>query len=196
VTVDGSVQRRTWRDTVEAASDLALLGIVTTVAALPLVTAGAAVAEASAAVRQWSTTQSLPSLADAGRRLGRGLLPGLVASIIGAGVTVLLLLNASTLARGAVPGGGPLLAATAGIAVLWLGFAGLTVVGVGSGASWLDAARSARRTSVARPWVPGALGLVVAVAGFLGLVLPIVAPLLVGYTLFALHVTAGRLAAT
>jgi len=38
-----------------------------------------------------------------------------------------------------------------------------------------------------------ALGLVVAVGGFLGLVLPFLAPVMVGYVLFALHATAHRL---
>ena len=187
-----------WRDTVTAASDLALLGILTTVAALPLITLGAAVASASTAVREFCDDERLPSLTDGLHRLRRGLLPGLAASVVGAGVTVLLLLNASALARGVVPGGAPLLVGAVAVGLLWAGFAALTIVEVGvrGGEGWLEAARSAWRTSLARPWVPIALGPVVAIAALLGLVLPFLAPVLVGYALFALHVTARRLHAT
>jgi hypothetical protein len=187
--------KRDWRDTVGAASDLALLGIVTTVAAVPLVTAGAALASASAAVREWSANERLPSLTEGLLRLRRGLLPGLAASVVGTAVTVLLLVNASALARGAVPGGPPLLVGTVVVGVLWAGFAGLTIVEVGArdGRDWLDAAGSAWRTSLARPWVPAALGSVMAIGGFIGLVLPFLAPVMVGYVLFALHATARRL---
>jgi hypothetical protein len=47
---------------------------------------------------------------------------------------------------------------------------------------------------VARPWIVLALGGVTAIALFLGLVFPIVAPLLVGYLLFGLHVLTRKLA--
>jgi hypothetical protein len=184
-----------WRDTLTAATDLALLGIVTTVAALPVVTAGAAIASASVAVREWTGNERLPSLTEGLVRLRRGLWPGLAASLVGAVATGLLLLNASALARGAVPGGTPLLVATGAVVLLWAGFAGLTIVEVGGGDGWVAAARSAWRTSVARPWVPFALGLVVAIAVFLGLVLPFLAPVLIGYALFALHISARRLRA-
>jgi hypothetical protein len=186
---------RDWRDTVGAASDLALVGIVTTIAAVPLVTAGAALAGASAAVREWSDNERLPPLTEGLRRLRRGLLSGLAASLVGAAVTVLLLLNASALARGAVPGGAPVLIGTVVVGVLWAGFAGLTVVEVGArdGRGWIEAARGAWRTSLARPWVPALLGLVVAIGTVLGLVLPFLAPVMVGYVLFALHATARRL---
>jgi hypothetical protein len=182
---------------VGAASDLALLGIATTVAAVPLVTAGAALASASVAVREWSANERMPSLTEGLARLRRGLLPGLAASLVGAAVTLLLLLNGSALARGAVPGGTPVLIGTVVVGVLWAGFAGLTLVEVGArdGRGWREAARSAGRTSLARPLVPAVLGLVVAVGGFLGLVLPFLAPVMVGYLLFALHATARRLSA-
>jgi hypothetical protein len=184
-----------WRDTLTAATDLALIGIATTLAAMPLVSAGAAVASASAAVHEWSGNERLPALTAGLRRLRRGLLPGLAASLLGVAATVVLLLNASALARGAVPGGTPLLVGTGVVAVLWAGFAGLTVVEVGAraGEGWRAAAGSAWRTSAARPWVPLALGLVIAIAVFLGLVLPFLGPVLVGYALFALHTTARRL---
>jgi hypothetical protein len=190
--------KRDWRDAVGAASDLALMGIVTTIAAVPLVTAGAALASASAAVREWSANERLPSLTEGLRRMRRGLLPGLAASLVGTAATVLLLLNGSALARGAVPGGTPILVGTAVAGLLWAGFAGLTIVEVGArdGGGWLEAARCAWRTSLARPWVPAVLGLVVAIGGFLGLVLPFLAPVMVGYVLFALHTTARRLHAT
>jgi hypothetical protein len=173
------------------------MGIVTTIAAVPLVTAGAALASASVAVREWSLNERLPSFTDGLHRMRRGLLPGLAASLVGTAVTVLLLLNASALARGAVPGGAPILVGTVVVGVLWAGFAGLTLVEVGArdGRGWLEAARCAWRTSLARPWVPAVLGSVAAVGGFLGLVLPFLAPVMVGYVLFALHATARRLRA-
>jgi hypothetical protein len=44
--------------------------------------------------------------------------------------------------------------------------------------------------------VPAVLGSVAAIGGFLGLVLPFLAPVMVGYALFALHATARRLHAS
>jgi len=196
-TEDQGGDRRDWRDSVAAASDLALIGIVATVAALPGLTAGAAVAGASAAVHEWCATERLVPPGRALRRLRSGLLPGLGAALVGVPVTALLLFNALALARGRVPGGTPLLVATAVLVVLWAGFAGLTVVEVGrrSGAGWRDAARSAGAASLARPWVPVVLGLVVGLTGLLAALLPFLTPVLFGYGLFALHVTAARLGA-
>jgi hypothetical protein len=68
--------RRDWRDTLSAASDLALLGIATALAALPVVTAGAAVAAASAATHDWCRSGRLPAARVSAQRLRRGLLPG------------------------------------------------------------------------------------------------------------------------
>ena len=77
--------RQPWRDTVRVAADLALLGIVVTAAALPVVTAGAAVATGSAALHHFLTRDRWPDGRDAWRAFRRGLLPGLGAGACAAG---------------------------------------------------------------------------------------------------------------
>ena len=52
-----------WRETVRVATDLALLGLLTVLAALPVVTAGAAVATASAAVHHYLQYDRWPAVA-------------------------------------------------------------------------------------------------------------------------------------
>ncbi|MCW6004968.1 hypothetical protein K1W54_10285, partial [Micromonospora sp. CPCC 205371] len=103
--------RRTWMDTFRNASDLALLGILTTVGSLGVVTAGAAVATASAAVHDWSADERWPEFRVTLRRYVRSLLPGIPATLVALVATALLTLNLSAIARGVVPGGGPLAAA-------------------------------------------------------------------------------------
>lgn len=190
-------QRRGWRETLTAAADLALVGIVTSVLSVFVVTAGGAVATASAGVHHWVATGDLPPAREMLRRFRRALLPGAPAGLAGIAVIGLLVLNASTLARGVVPGGVPVLVATVVVGLLVIGCVGLAVVEVGrsGGTGWRAALRRAWATSVARPWVPAALGAVALLAGFLGLALPFCAPLLVGYLLLALHAVTRRLTA-
>ena len=187
--------RRGWRATLTTAADLALLGIVTTVVSLPLVTAGGAVATASAGVHQWIVTGDVPRLDELGRRFRRAFLPGLPAGLVGLAVVALLLLNASMVSRGVVPGGVPFLFTTIVVGLLVAGFLGLVVVQVGArdGAGWLAATRSAWARSLARPWLALALGAVGAFAGFLAVSLPVTTPLVVGYLLLALHAVTHRL---
>jgi hypothetical protein len=194
---DEPAGRRGWRDTLTAAADLALLGIITTVVSAFVLTAGGAVATASAAVHHWTATGDLPPMRDLARRFRAGLLPGLPTGVVGLGLVALLLLNASMVARGVVPGGGLFLAVTVIVGVLVAGFLGLVVVYVGrlGGTGWLESVRAAWTASVARPWLPAALGAVSVLAGFLGVALPVCIPLLVGYLLLALHAVARRLAA-
>jgi hypothetical protein len=187
---------RDWRDTVSAASDLALLGIVTTLAALPVVTAGAVLGTASAAVHEWCSAERMPDPGTNLRRLRQGLLPGIGVVLATVAAVVLLGLDLAAVRSGVAPGGLPLLITTFTVILAGAGYAGLTVVEVGrsDGLGWLAAARRAYRTSVARPFVPLTLGGLVAVAGLLVLVFPPCLPLVVGYTLFGLHVVTGRLA--
>lgn len=189
-------RRRGWRETWTAAADLALLGIVTVAVSAAVLTAGGAVATASAAVHHWGDTGDLPPVRELLRRLRRAVLPGIGPGLFGVGMFALLLLNASAIARGVVPGGPPLLVATVVVSALVLGYAGLTVVEVGraGGTGWWAAMRRAWATSAARPWVPATLGAVIGLAGFLGLALPVCAPLLVGYLMLALHAVTRRLA--
>jgi hypothetical protein len=187
---------RDWRETVRNAADFALLGIVTAVAALPVVTAGAAVATASAAVHHWADHQSFPDLGTSTRRYVRGILPGAGATLVTALAAWLLVLNLGALRAGTVPGGTPLFTVTAILAVAAAGLAGLIVVQVGrhDGRGWLTAARTALRVAYERPLVlVGATG-VVALTGFVGvLVLPLLIPILLGYALVALHAVTRRL---
>jgi hypothetical protein len=194
---DEPAGRRGWRDTLTAAADLALLGILTTVVSVLVLTVGGAVATASAAVHHWIATGDLPPMRDLARRLRAAVLPGLPAGLVGLGLVALLLLNASMIARGVVPGGAVFLVVTVIVGVLVAGFLGLVVVLVGrrGGAGWLDSIREAWTASLARPWLPGALGSTSVLAGFLGVALPVCIPLLVGYLLLALHAVARRLAA-
>ncbi|TBL27887.1 hypothetical protein EYA84_27920, partial [Verrucosispora sp. SN26_14.1] len=75
--------RRDWRDTVRDAADLALVGILTVLTALPVLTAGASVGTASAAVHDWLATGSWPTARQTLSRFGRGLLPGLPVALLG-----------------------------------------------------------------------------------------------------------------
>ncbi|MEU5937444.1 hypothetical protein ABZ794_33285, partial [Micromonospora sp. NPDC047187] len=74
--------RRDWRDVARDAADLALLGILLTLAAVPLLTAAAAAGTASAAVHDWTRTGSWPSARTTVRRYGRAVLPGVPVSLL------------------------------------------------------------------------------------------------------------------
>ncbi|HET6212864.1 MAG TPA: hypothetical protein VFE14_08340 [Micromonosporaceae bacterium] len=186
--------RTDWRETMRDATDVALIGVAATLAALPLVTAGAAVASASAAIHDRCVEGSVASGGTQVSRFGRGLLPGLGAALVALGLAALVILDIRALVFGAVPGGMPVLLPTVGAAVALLGFAGLTVVEVGrrGARGWLVAARSAIGTGLRRPGLLAASAGVLALAIALGVVLPVTAPLLVGYALFALHAVARR----
>jgi hypothetical protein len=188
--------RLDWRDLVRNATDLALLGIVTTLAAVPVVTAPAAVATASAAVRFWIEHGHWPGVRPASRDFARALLPGLGALLVVAVVAGLLGLNLLALASGVVPGGTPAVLLTGALAALGAGLGGLIVVQIGdqSGRGWGAAARTAARRALARPLALLAVTGVLALAAVLcTLVLPLLTPILLGYLLFALHAVARRL---
>jgi hypothetical protein len=178
---------RDWRDTLRAAADLALLGILLTIACLPVVTAGAAVATASTAVRHFAVDDGWPRAVDIGRTFIRALIPGLVATAVALGAGALIALDLAALRSGAVPGGRPLLALTAVLAAAGAGFAGLIVVAAGSH-GWRRAVRDAAVLAAGRPATLVAATGVLAIAAVLAALLhPVVAPILVGYALYALH---------
>ncbi|WP_249714317.1 hypothetical protein [Rhizomonospora bruguierae] len=182
--------RREWRETVRNAADFALLGILTAVAAAPVVTAGAAAATASAAVHDWATTQSFPDLRTCARRYVRAIVPGLGATAVAAVTVWLLAVDLSALRAGRVPGGTPLLVATAVLAALAAGLAGLIIVAVGrrGGQGWRAAAAEGVRGAYERPAALLAATGVVTLATLIGLmVLPPLIPVLLGYALLALH---------
>lgn len=186
---------RDWRDTFSTAADLALAGIVVTVLALPLLTAGAAVATGSTAIRHWVEHRSWPGLRELAELFRRALLPGLGATLVAVAVTVLLILDLAGLASGTVPGGTPLVVVTALLAAAAIGLAAVVVVEVGDRGArgWLASTRAAVHRAVASPWlVPAMIGTLV-VPVILALLIPIVAPIALGFTLFAIHVVAVRI---
>ncbi|MGW0217798.1 hypothetical protein ACWDXH_25735 [Micromonospora chokoriensis] len=185
--------RRDWRDVVRDAADLALLGILLTLAALPLLTVAAAVGTASAAVHDWTRTGGWPSARTTLRRFGRAVLPGVPVSLLALAVAGLLAADLAALATGRVPGGPVALLVTALVAAGLAGYAGMVVVEVGGGGRWREAARSAARACLDAPTRWAAPTGVVALAGLLAvLVTPVAVPILAGYTLTALHAVANR----
>ncbi|MFG1882655.1 hypothetical protein [Micromonospora sp. NPDC049102] len=192
IDVDG---RRNWRDVARDAADLALLGILLTLAAAPLFTAAAAAGTASAAVHDWTRTGSWPSARATARRFARSVLPGVPVSLLAFTALGLLAADLVALAAGRVPGGPPALAVTGLVAAALAGYAGLVVVeaGCNGGGRWRVAARSSARACLDAPahWL--ALTGVTAVAGLLAvLVTPVAVPILAGYTVAALHAVAAR----
>lgn len=182
--------RPDWRETLRSATDLALLGIVTTIAALGVLTAGAALATASTAVHQWTVEGSWPSPGELIRRFGRALLPGLGASATAIGIALLLATNLSLISRGVVPGGTVLMVSTVTLLTAAAGLSGIVLVEIGrrDGQGWRQALRAALRTAEHRPLTVAAATGVIALAATLAvLVVPLLAPVLAGYTLFALH---------
>lgn len=225
--------RSDWRDTLRAAADLALLGIVTSFASAAVLTTGAALATASAAIHRWTVDGYWPSLRELAVCFWRGLLPGAVATVVGLGTLALLGGNAVLISAGVVPGGTVMLAGTLLLLALVAGLAGITVVQTGRGSSagqsdtagtvgqsgtvsqsdtagtvgqsgtaggaaaghgWRVATRQTWRIAERRPLaVLAATGIVSLAALLTALTLPILAPILLGYTLFALHTALRRL---
>ncbi|MEU0549868.1 hypothetical protein [Micromonospora sp. NPDC005979] len=189
-------ERRDWRDVARDAADLALLGILATLAAAPVLTAAAAAGTASAAVHDWTRTGGWPSARTTLRRFGRSVLPGVPVSLLGLCVLGLLAADLAALTAGRVPGGPPALAVTGLVAAALAGYAGLVVVEAGrnGGGRWRVAARSSARACLDAPTRWAALTGVTALAGLLAvLVTPVAVPILAGYTLAALHAVANRM---
>jgi len=186
--------RADWRDTLRAATDLALLGIVTALASAAVLTAGAALATASAAIHRWTVDGHWPGLRDLAGRFWRGLAPGAVATAAAVVAIGVLGGNAVLISAGVVPGGTVMLVGTGVLAALVAGFAGIVVVEVGrAGGGWRAAVRRAWWLVGQRPLVVLAAAGVVGLAAVLTvLVIPILAPILLGYTLFALHTVLRR----
>ncbi|MFG1891873.1 hypothetical protein ACGFIR_28895 [Micromonospora sp. NPDC049051] len=193
---DAAPARRDWRDVLTDATDLALLGIVLTLAALPVLTAAAAVAAASAAVHDRYSTGSWPPIRKNLIRYGHALLPGAGVSLLALAALGLLALDVAALAGGRVPGGAPLLLLTVAVAAALAGYAALVVVEVGrrGGRDWRDSARAAAGACRARPGTWAAAAGVSTVAALLAvMVTPVVVPILAGYAVAALHAVARRL---
>ncbi len=175
-----------WRVALRRTMDLALVGVLTTLACLPLVTAGAALATASAAVHHWCGYDELPRTRDVARTFARALLPGLAASC---GFPGLLALGTAVTVRGDVPARPPAVLVLGAVLVLsGLLLLVLAEVGATGGRRWRAAA--ARAVAAAReiPWLVPAAAVVAAVLLLVPRLVPQVSPLLPGYALFAGHV--------
>jgi len=193
--VNANVRRRDWRDTVQVAADLALLGLLVALAALPVITAGAAVATGSAAVHHYLEHDRWPGARFCWAVFRGRLLSGFLASAVFAAAMSLVVVDVLALRAGVVPGGTPLIVLTVAVVAVAAGYAGLVVVAAGAAdnARLTGGALPARSGAIGRPATVASAAGVVALAVFLGmLVHPALTPVLAGYMLFALHVVARR----
>ena len=189
-----TVDRPDWRESLSTAADLALIGFLTAFGCLLVVPAGAAVSTASVAVDHLCRTRSLPPMRDLVATATRSLLPGLAAHGVAAGGGLLIALDVRLLAAGTIPGGPVAVAAIAVVAAFLVAAAGVTVVRVGQtgGTGWVPALRWSLRLLRARPLTGVAVLATVAVPVALALAVPVLAFLLPGFALFALHVVIRR----
>jgi len=184
-------RRWDWRDSVRSAADLAILGFAVTLAALPVVTAGAAVAAGSAAVRHFLTYDRWPPARASWGAFRRRLVPGLLAGPAALVAAALVVIDVAALRHRLVPGGPVVLTAVLVIAVLAAGYGAVSAVLTGT--ERRGAARAAANLVAAHPTLLAAAAGVVAVAAVLALfVHPALVPILPGYLLYALHVVTAR----
>lgn len=186
-----AVARHDWKDTVTVAADLALVGIGVTVCSLPVLTAGAAVHAGSVAVRDIIDGSAVRPAA-LWRVFRRSLLPGAAATVAAATLAWLLLFNLGAVASGRVPGGSPVLAGTGAVAATLLAAGALGVVRLAHHHSWPGALRWAAGAVWRQPLTAAMVAGVSSIAAVIGVLIPVTAPLLVGYLLFAVHVLAAR----
>jgi hypothetical protein len=186
--------RRDWRETVSAATDFALLGILVTVVSVFVVTLGAALATGSAAAAHWCRYRSLPPVRDLLAIFVRALAPGALATLVAAVAGALLGADLTLVGRGVVPGGRVFLVVSVVIAAEVAGLATLVLVGVGEreGTGFRDATRWAGRIAFAAPLAPLALAAVLAIAALIAVMVPVTTPILLGFVLLAVHVVARR----
>jgi len=186
--------RTDWRDGLSTAADLALVGIAVTVAALPVVTAGAAVRTGSVAAHRVLAGDRVPPPAELWRVFRRAVLPGAAATAVVLAVAGLLVVDLAALTSRRVPGGPVAIALTGCVAAGLAAVAALTVVRLGRDADtgWMCAAHWAAGTAKQRPGTAVATAGVLALAVVLAWLVPATAPLVLGVTLYALHVVARR----
>ncbi|KUL30013.1 hypothetical protein [Actinoplanes awajinensis] len=185
---DVPAARPDWRERLALGADLALIGIAVTALALPVVTAPAALATGSAAVRTRYADGRLPRWRPLLRQYRRGVLPGLPALLAAA----VLLIDLVAVRGGWVPGGPVLLGITAVVTAWLAGVAALTLVALGRDPElpW----RTAAGWAWDHPKAATVLALIGVIALFLVLAVPVTLPLMVGFHLFAVHLLSDRLA--
>jgi hypothetical protein len=179
-----------WQEHLRDAADLAALGFVLVLAALPVLTAGAALATGSHAIRHRCDHGRYPPLSELLRTFARAILPGLAATLVVAVAGGLLALDASAARSGSMPGGAATLPLIMVVGLIGMGYLGIVVVHIGwqGGTGWRRAVRSAisyRGRSLIL--VPSSAG-VLAIAYILASFIPATVPLVVAFSLFALHV--------
>ncbi len=186
--------RPDWRDSVALAADLALLGIVLTLAGLSVVAAGGALVTASVAMDQVGTHRSFPNLRELLATLRHSLLPGFAALLVLLVFAGLLGVDALALAAGRVPGGTALLIPTALLAGAGLAVAGTALVRLGQtgGRGYRAALRYALGLLARRPLVALAVLATMAAPALLATLVPATALLMPGFVLFGLHVVVRR----
>jgi hypothetical protein len=186
---------RSLRDTVTVASDLAVIGIMVCLLSLGILTVPAALRAGSVAVRAVIADPTQHGARVPFRLVLRVYRLSLVPGCAVSAVALLVLLDLGVVGRGWVPGGLPLTLAV-GVAAATLATVGaLTVVLLGHDPerSWRDGLRQAALTAWRRPVAAAAEVGVLAVAATIAVLIPLTAPLVVGFALFALHVVADRL---
>jgi hypothetical protein len=185
--------RPDWREGLSLATDLALIGIMVTVACAPVLTAGAAVRTGSVAVRRVVDGGPIPSTVDLWRVFRAALAPGAVATVVVLAAAGLLAVDVAVLSGGRVPGALVVLAATVVLAVAGAALAALTTVRLGrTEDTWRAASTWAFAAARQAPGAALATAGVLALAAVIAVLVPITVPLLVGFTLFALHVVVRR----
>jgi hypothetical protein len=184
-----------WRGMLTLAADLAVIGFAVTAAALPLLTAGAALRTGSVAVRAIAVEGRKATLAELWQVFRRNLLPGCAATILTAAAVAFLILDIGAVGNGRVPGGYPVLAALGVAAAILVAVCGLTVLRLGHdpAGSWRSAVRWAGQTAGRQPVVAATVAGVLTVAAAIGVLVPATLPISVGYALFALHAIGERL---
>ena len=180
--------RHGWRDTVRTASDVAVLGYLMVLAALPVVTAGAAVMTGAYAVGVYVREDRWPPAVSLRDCFRRSFWPGLGGpAVVGLGALILVV-DFLAVRSGRAPGGVPVLVILIVLAVIGAGRLGLAVVmrmGKQSCSSAYVSAVTPRPRLVAA--AAGVTGVVVMLAL---LVAPVLVPGLAGGWLFALDVLA------
>src|SRR5690242_18539744 len=114
-----------WRDSLRLGADLALLGVLVTLACLPVLTAGAAVGAASPAVDRLLTIGRWSTAAEGWTDFRTRLVPGLWAGPLVLAALWLVAVDVAALRRGSVPGGSVMVAVVLVVAAAGAGFVAL-----------------------------------------------------------------------
>jgi hypothetical protein len=184
---------RGWKEQLRRVSELALLGLVAWLVALPVVTIGAVVATLSSAVEHWIDNDDLPPWRAMGAELLRRLLPGIVPSVVAVVAGLVVVLQLRWLVSGVVPGGGVGVAAVVVTTCALLGVVLLAVPQLAGGGTWRSALAGGWAAFLQVPAAAAAALGVTAVAVVLAVLLPGVALVLPALLVLALHAVQRQL---